>query len=88
MSSFDPAGGAVASPVRSQANCAAADRYSAIAGGRTAFGFLAAALVACGLAACGFHLRGDVSYAFQSLYISGPAAAPSPANPRALENAA
>lgn len=33
---------------------------------------LAAILVAVGLVGCGFHLRGDVSYAFASLYINGP----------------
>jgi LPS-assembly lipoprotein len=27
-------------------------------------------------AACGFHLRGDVSYAFTTVYINSPAAAP------------
>jgi len=36
-----------------------------------------AALVAASLvAACGFHLRGDVNYAFPTIYVSSPAAQP------------
>ncbi len=27
-------------------------------------------------AACGFHLRGDVTYAFPTVYVNAPAAAP------------
>ncbi len=77
----------MAAPVRSRENRGATDKCFAIASDRTTFRFLAAAFVACGLAACGFHLRGDVSYAFQSLYISGPAAAPLAGElRRALEN--
>jgi LPS-assembly lipoprotein len=32
--------------------------------------------VAASLGACGFHLRGDVRYAFSSVYVNAPAAAP------------
>ena len=36
-----------------------------------------AVLAACSmLAACGFHLRGDVTYAFPTLYINSPASSP------------
>lgn len=35
---------------------------------------LAALIVAAGLAGCGFHLRGDVHYAFTSVYLNAPAA--------------
>jgi len=35
---------------------------------------LAAVLLAGALAGCGFHLRGDVSYSFTSLYVNGAAA--------------
>jgi LPS-assembly lipoprotein len=35
---------------------------------------LAGILLAGMLAACGFHLRGDVTYAFASLYVNAPAA--------------
>jgi LPS-assembly lipoprotein len=31
---------------------------------------------ALGLPACGFHLRGDVSYPFSSLYVTGPPSSP------------
>ena len=31
------------------------------------------ALVACTLASCGFHLRGDVTYTFSSVYLNAPA---------------
>jgi outer membrane lipopolysaccharide assembly protein LptE/RlpB len=37
---------------------------------------VAALALAAGLAACGFRLRGDVSYAFDSLYVAGPPASP------------
>ena len=37
---------------------------------------LAAVLVAAGLAGCGFHLRGDVNYAFSTLYVTAPVATP------------
>ncbi len=33
-------------------------------------------VLAVGLAGCGFHLRGDVDYAFSTLYVNAPAAAP------------
>jgi LPS-assembly lipoprotein len=48
-----------------------------------------AALAAAGLAvACGFHLRGDVTYAFPTLYVNAPATAPITAElKRALEGA-
>ena len=39
-------------------------------------GRLAAVALAVGLAGCGFHLRGDVSYAFSTLFINSPANAP------------
>jgi LPS-assembly lipoprotein len=39
-----------------------------------AAGPLAVQLVAAALAGCGFHLRGDVTYAFSSLYVSSPTA--------------
>lgn len=46
-----------------------------------------AVVVVCALAACGFHLRGDVTYAFKSLYLSAPATAPLTLDlKRALEN--
>ena len=48
---------------------------------------LAAALVAV-LASCGFHLRGEASYSFESLYLNSPSAAPiTPELKRALEGA-
>ena len=34
--------------------------------------FVAAAALSAVLAACGFHLRGDVTYAFSTLYINAP----------------
>ena len=34
--------------------------------------FLLAAILAGALAGCGFHLRGDVTYAFSTLYINSP----------------
>jgi LPS-assembly lipoprotein len=37
---------------------------------------LAALAVAGGAAACGFHLRGDVSYAFPSVYVQSPTPQP------------
>ncbi len=37
---------------------------------------LGAALLACGLAACGFHLRGDASLPFATIYVSAPTAKP------------
>ncbi len=40
---------------------------------RSLFLGLAIAIAAAG---CGFHLRGDVTYAFSTLYISGPPSAP------------
>jgi LPS-assembly lipoprotein len=42
--------------------------------GAAAAGRLAALLVAVALAGCGFHLRGEVTYAFSSLYVSAPTA--------------
>lgn len=36
----------------------------------------AAAIVLAALASCGFHLRGDVPYAFDTLFINAPTAAP------------
>jgi LPS-assembly lipoprotein len=42
--------------------------------------------VAASLGACGFHLRGDVRYAFSSVYVNAPAATPLAAElKRALE---
>jgi len=38
--------------------------------------FLAALIVAAGLAGCGFHLRGDVDYAFSTVYVGAPVATP------------
>jgi LPS-assembly lipoprotein len=38
--------------------------------------FLAALAVAVGAAACGFHLRGDASYAFPSVYVQSTAPQP------------
>ena len=40
---------------------------------RAAFGALAAAWLA---AACGFHLRGDVAYAFPTIFVDSPAPQP------------
>ncbi len=39
-------------------------------------GVLLASVLAWGLAGCGFHLRGDVSYAFSTLFINAPVATP------------
>jgi len=39
-------------------------------------GLLAVLVVAVGLDGCGFHLRGDVSYAFTSLYVNAPSSPP------------
>ena len=49
-------------------------RIAAPRRGATLARLLAAIVLAGGLAGCGFHLRGDVGYAFSSLYISAPAA--------------
>ena len=47
-------------------------------GARPARAVLAAAVLALVVAAagCGFHLRGDVQYAFSSAYVNAPAASP------------
>lgn len=37
---------------------------------------LAALIVTLGLAGCGFHLRGNVDYAFSTLYVNSPATTP------------
>ena len=37
---------------------------------------LAAAFALATLASCGFHLRGDVPYAFETLFINAPTAGP------------
>jgi LPS-assembly lipoprotein len=63
------------------ASGAAAVRHGAGRGGlparRSAIGALLVALSLAGaFAGCGFHLRGDVSYAFSTLYIAGPPSAP------------
>ena len=39
-------------------------------------GFLFAVILASAVAGCGFHLRGDVSYAFSTLFINSPANVP------------
>ena len=39
-------------------------------------GFLFAVVLASAVAGCGFHLRGDVSYAFSTLFINSPANVP------------
>ncbi len=45
--------------------------------GRTRIaGILAGLAVAGSLAGCGFHLRGDVRYAFSTVYVNAPAASP------------
>jgi LPS-assembly lipoprotein len=47
---------------------------------------LVALIVAGGIAGCGFHLRGDVDYAFSTLYVNAPASTPLAAElKRALE---
>ena len=43
---------------------------------RPGFRVVAALALAVGLAACGFRLRGDVAYAFDSLYVTGPPDSP------------
>jgi LPS-assembly lipoprotein len=44
---------------------------------RSALGTLiGGVIVAASFAGCGFHLRGDVTYAFSTLYIGGPPSAP------------
>jgi LPS-assembly lipoprotein len=43
---------------------------------RSGWRAVAALALAAGLAACGFRLRGDVAYAFDSLYVGGPPASP------------
>jgi LPS-assembly lipoprotein len=57
--------------------------------GRLRFGaarILVALACIATVAGCGFHLRGDVSYPFTSLYVSAPAASPLAAElKRALE---
>jgi LPS-assembly lipoprotein len=48
---------------------------------------LPALVLTAGLSACGFHLRGNVDYAFTTLYVNSPAAAPIAAElKRALES--
>lgn len=39
-------------------------------------GFLFAVVLASAVTGCGFHLRGDVSYAFSTLFINSPANVP------------
>jgi len=41
-----------------------------------AAGLLGLLVLAAGLAGCGFRLRGDVTYDFSTLYVTGPPAAP------------
>ena len=53
----------------------AAARDDRRAGRRRALRLLAAPLVASALAACGFHLRGQATYTFASIYINGTKAA-------------
>jgi LPS-assembly lipoprotein len=36
-------------------------------------GTVAAVILACAISACGFHLRGEATYAFTSLYLNSPA---------------
>jgi LPS-assembly lipoprotein len=53
----------------------------------TAIRYLGTVTLVGTLAACGFHLRGEVSYAFTSLYVSASANAPLTGElKRALEN--
>jgi LPS-assembly lipoprotein len=52
-------------------------RATAAAARRTALARLLAALAVAGaLHGCGFHLRGDVTYAFSSLFVNVPSSAP------------
>ena len=65
------------SPARSGRAPAPGPRARRIAAPRRRAAFarlLAAVALAGGLAGCGFHLRGDVSYSFASLYVNGAAA--------------
>jgi len=65
------------SPARSGRAPAPRSRAFGIAApgrGATFARLLAAVLLAGGLAGCGFHLRGDVSFSFASLYVNGVAA--------------
>ena len=58
------------------------------ASGRRVACLLFATALAAGLGSCGFHLRGDATYTFDSLYLNSPAAAPiTPELRRALEGA-
>ena len=41
---------------------------------RFARSLVAAIIVVCALAACGFHLRGEATYAFSSIYVNAPGA--------------
>jgi len=41
-----------------------------------AVGYIAGFALALASAGCGFHLRGDVTYAFSSAYVNAPAASP------------
>jgi LPS-assembly lipoprotein len=43
---------------------------------RSCIALLLAALALGPLAGCGFHLRGDVTYAFSTLYVNSPTATP------------
>ena len=48
----------------------------ATAGRLAIVGFLIAAALAGGVAGCGFHLKGDVTYAFSTLFVNSPANMP------------
>ena len=43
---------------------------------RATFRAAAAALLCLGLAACGFHLRGEATYSFTSIFVNSPASPP------------
>ncbi len=56
--------------------CATVRTASALAGGSGLLALVATLGLAVGIGGCGFHLRGDVAYAFSTLFINSPANVP------------
>ena len=76
MSSSERAPPAAAAPLHARAGGGATNAITAVDRRRSGLRVLGAAILAGSLAACGFHLRGEVTYAFNSLYVNAPATAP------------
>ena len=63
-------------PVASAATPARARRGDAPPRRAAVAGLVCGLVLAAGITGCGFRLRGDVTYAFSTLYVSGPPSAP------------